>query len=400
MMTGHLLCMQTYQGLCILVTIALTSWCVYEYHLDKDVTNIVLRKFHESDDDIHPSITLCHKDPFEYYKKLTVIDPDERKANEIFLRYSSFILGYEYSKEYTSNTQELNDIDYDNITVQLEDVIKDVYIAYPFNLDSIYHSIFNTLGDSLVMNRNDSMKPKEVDWEDFQTFDHINTYISARHGNYKCFTFDVPLIKGKDIRRVGMRFQERSDGIDLGLFYFMLTYPNQTLQVSRGNQIELDKYLKIKPTCYRFEVFVGTMEVFRRRDKSKERCNEDWRQQDQKQLDEIINEVGCNPKSWIRLSEFPNCSTVEEYHKINLKYFEKDAFMPPCRSIESLSKITKGTDFDWRCDKKYLELIFYLDEERFYKEISLVPAYTFQSLIGNAGKIRACYLFNINQMCN
>ena len=144
-MTGYLLCIQTYQCVCILATIALTSWCIYEYHLDKDVSNIMLRKFHESDDDIHPSITLCDKDPFDYYKKSTVVDQDERRRNEMELRYSSFILGYEYSKEYSSDVQELNDIDYDNISVRLEDVINEVYISYPFNLDNIYQNLFSTV---------------------------------------------------------------------------------------------------------------------------------------------------------------------------------------------------------------------------------------------------------------
>ena len=58
---------QTYYVLCAFVAIALTSWCIHEYHLDKDVSNIMLRKFHDTEDDIHPSITLCRKDPFDYY---------------------------------------------------------------------------------------------------------------------------------------------------------------------------------------------------------------------------------------------------------------------------------------------------------------------------------------------
>ena len=382
---------QTYYVLCVFVAISLTSWCIHEYHLDKDISNIVLRKFHDTEDDIHPSITLCRKDPFDYYLKSTIVDYDDREQNEILHLYSSFLSGIESENfPFTSSLlKDMNKIEYDNISVSLEDIIKEVIISYPVKLDEYYDSKFSTSGNLLMFNKNLSSKPKEINWNDFKTFDHIDTYISARNEVYKCFTFDVPLIKGKNIRRIAIRFQERPDGIDGGLYYFMLTYPNQTLQVSRGNQIEVGKYLTSKPTCYKFEIFVGRMEAFKRRNKPNERCNEDWKHHDEKQLNTIINEVGCNPKHWYRQSELPNCSTVEEYKKINQQYFEKDKFQPPCRSIESISKVTKGTDFGWRCDKKYLEVIAYLDEERFYKEISLVEAYTFQSLIGNAGKIIA-----------
>ena len=386
MMDKRVFYIQTYQGLCILVAFSLTSWCVYEYHLDKDVSNITLRKFHDTIDDIYPSITLCHKDPFEYYLKSTEANNDKRGKDDILLRYSSFILGYDYTLNNTYDLQELRNIDYDNISVRLEDVIKQVYLTYPVSQDTFLQSTFDASGNVLVMNSNKSEKPKDMKWDDFTSFKHIDTYVSVRHVNFKCFTLDIPFIKGKTVRKVGIIFQKRSDGIDLGLYRFILTYPNQTIQVSRGNQIELDKYLRVKPTCFKFEIFVGTMEVFRRRNKRKERCNEAWKYHDEMQLNDIINEVGCNPEHWYHESEFPNCSTLEEYRKINQKYFEKDNFMPPCRSIESISKITKGTDLGWRCDKKYLEIIIYLDQERFYKEISLIAAYNFQSLIGNAGE--------------
>ena len=63
--------------------------------------------------------------------------------------------------------------------------------------------------------------------------------------------------------------------------------------------------------------------------------------------------------------------------------------MPPCRSIEKLSKMTTGKDLSTSCfvtDDTYLDLRFYFDDETLYKEIVQVRAYTFPTLIGNAGK--------------
>lgn len=62
--------------------------------------------------------------------------------------------------------------------------------------------------------------------------------------------------------------------------------------------------------------------------------------------------------------------------------------MPPCKSIETLPTTTDGQDPGWRFplrNGRYLDILFELDKERFYKEISVVPGYTCQSLIGTAG---------------
>ena len=162
--------------------------------MDKDVSNITLRKFHDTEDDIYPSITLCHKDPFEYYLKSTEAHNDRRGEDDILLRYSSFILGYDYTLNNTFDLQELRDIEYDNISVKLEDVVKQVYLTYPMSLDTFLQSTFDASGNALVMNRNESEKPKDMKWDEFTTFDKIDTYVIVRHVNFKCFTLDMPFI--------------------------------------------------------------------------------------------------------------------------------------------------------------------------------------------------------------
>ena len=100
-----------------------------------------------------------------------------------------------------------------------------------------------------------------------------------------------------------------------------------------------------------------------------------------------MRKVGCNPKHWKVESNLPNCSKIEQYKDLNKNLYKKNVFMPPCRSIEGLSTQKQETDLGFRClQNSYLDLFFYLDEEKMYKEIILVPAYSFQSLIGNAGK--------------
>ena len=127
------------------------------------------------------------------------------------------------------------------------------------------------------------------------------------------------------------------------------------------------------------------MEVFKRRNKEREECNEEWTNQDAKHLNYIMETVGCQPKHWKVNYSNPYCTSAAQYDKINTELYRKDGFMPPCRSIETLAKITKGTHLRSFSSYSFLDLKVYLDEESFYKEIVLVPAYTVQSLIGNAG---------------
>ena len=163
------------------------------------------------------------------------------------------------------------------------------------------------------------------------------------------------------------------------------------MHASLGNRIHIP--METNARCYKFEIHLGSMKVFKRRDKTKIPCNQDWRHQDEKQFHHIIEKVGCNPKYKNLRSQLPYCTFPKQYLELNKQLSQKDAFMPPCRSIEKLAKRTKGTDM-WRScitepERSYLDLEFYLDEEIFYEEVILSSAYTLQSLVGNAGKFKS-----------
>jgi hypothetical protein len=380
-----------YHALCLLAAFILVSWCISEYRLDNDVTQIMLRRFHETVDDIHPSITLCDVDPFRNYDTSLTING----GNVLLQKYIRLIQGDKSALEEIRNAldndtmfdnymENLNKVDYDDVTAGLRDIITHFYVKIPIHAELMDVLTYNVRKNLLVIDRNES-KSKIVDLDGFQ---YVSTFVSLRHPNYKCFTFVVPIREGIYIREITMRLNTsgHARGLDLSQFYFMLTYPRQILGVSRGNQVFLNRHHKRNPLCYKFEAVLGSIEVFKRRDKSRKRCNVDWRNHDLMIFYDIMGEVGCNPKHWKIKSNLPNCSKVEQYRKINQKIDEMNMVMPPCRRIEKVSKITKGTDLGWRCLRNsYLDLKFIMDEERFYKEIVLVPAYTFQSLVGNSG---------------
>ena len=65
--------------LCLFSTLVLVFWCVHEYNLDNDLSEIAFKKFHRTPDDIYPSITICTVDPFVRRKYNPYIQPHARK---------------------------------------------------------------------------------------------------------------------------------------------------------------------------------------------------------------------------------------------------------------------------------------------------------------------------------
>ena len=391
-----------YHALCLFTAITLTCWCIYEWSMDNDITEIKLRRFQETFDDLYPSITMCTTVVFSKQKYITHLeknsivslqDPNKIAEPGIIKAYRNLINGDERSlrnnglllnNTYKALLKGLQEIDYDEVTFGLQDFISKFEITIPTTLQYHDFHFYDVKNGDLVRNDIESLHVNSS-----QEFKRLNTYISARHTTEKCYTFDIPRKTGMQIREIGMRLNTSvfPSGLSTSQFYFTLTYPKQFMHASVGNRILIPRETNAR--CYKFEIQVGSMKVFRRRDKTMTPCINDWRHYDEKQLQKILDDVQCNPRHWKIQSSLPYCFTPEQYKRLNEELYEKDGFMPPCRSIEKLAKTTKGANMWKSClssaRKSYLDLKFYLDQEKFYEEVILLPAYTLQNLIGNAG---------------
>ena len=107
---------QIYHITCVLATIALVAWASYEYSLNEDETQIHINQFHKTAEDIYPSITICIDDPL-LERKLKEIHPVLTNGT-----YKAFLGGKGWSPNDVDNEGMIN-IDYDNVTYQLEDII-------------------------------------------------------------------------------------------------------------------------------------------------------------------------------------------------------------------------------------------------------------------------------------
>ena len=54
----------TFGALCTFGAICLSSYWIYKYWLDEEVSVVHYTKFHESSDNVFPTLSLCVTDPF------------------------------------------------------------------------------------------------------------------------------------------------------------------------------------------------------------------------------------------------------------------------------------------------------------------------------------------------
>jgi hypothetical protein len=140
----------------------------------------------------------------------------------------------------------------------------------------------------------------------------------------------------------------------------------------------------IKETgCYEVKVRIGSMEVLKRRNKYHDPCNEDLNGQDVIAWTKVMERVGCEPKHWKIPSQFPYCTKRDQFQNITSVMEDIEETLPPCKSIERLITNAKERKCTRKDKKLWLKFTF---QEPLYKEITVLRAYGFQSLVGNAGK--------------
>ena len=397
--------------LCIFTTTGFVGWCIHEYLLDHDYTETTFATFHETSNDIYPSITICDMDPFveekfdDHLKSMKEIGTMIKSSNDLskfLLSYKLFLKGAPNSTlakpDWLRNLNATFDqwlnillhIDYDAATNGLEDLISDFHITFPMDVEAPRMINYQAINGSLVAT-DDEMESFAnstlLQEKTIQLLKSVKTYISFREAFRKCLTIDIPHSKGIDMREVGISFNTSgfpAKKIAPGKFFFYLTYPKQIIRAPLGSGMKLPFDRAV--SCYKFEIHIGYMRVVRRRNKERAPCNSEWNHHDEIQMSYISRKIGCTPKHWKMPSDLPYCSIPQQHLELKKELHKKNGFMPPCRSIETLLKTTKGKT-DWRMclRKSFLDIKIFLDEQSHYEEVFLFPSYSLQSLVGNSG---------------
>ena len=359
-------CRNFHHFICLLATILLIGYCAHEYALDRDVTHINFQKFHEEPVRVYPSITICFTKPF-VGDKLKLYDKELT-----FQSFKDFLLGNTGS---TWNS-ELANIDYDNVSVQLEDHLNSIGINLLNNDDIVWKVECGKCG-KLV---------QTWDQSEYKDVQPPNIYVSSRRAESKCYTIDIPYIPHRRIYFVQMELEDsifphgiRPNKKD---FFVALHYPFQLTRSYLLSRISWESNIR-KTDCYTLRIRVGSMEVLKRRNKYSEPCNDDLTDHDKIALTKVMQNVGCQPKHWKIQSQLPYCTTQKQYTDIEIMMDDVEETLPPCQSIERLITTGNGIECNKRGKKLWLQFYF---QEPSHKEIHVLRAYGFQSLVGNGGK--------------
>ena len=357
-----------FRVVCLFGALILIVYCIRDYILDKDLTHIEYKRFHDEPDANYPSITLCIYKPFTSYK-LKGLGEDVT-----IYSYKDFLSGND-SGSWNSSFSKIN---YDDVSINFLDYLKYVEV----NLLNNDHLVWDVENNTQLVDKHDTIgsnysmvKPPEI-------------YVSARMYNKKCFTMNIPFVQNKRIYSVKMKidkdiFPSGIIHLDRKDFFITMHYPFQVRRSYVLSRVNWESSIE-ETDCFQLNVFVGSTEVLKRRNKYTDPCRDNLEAHDNMTFLRMIGDLGCSPSHWKMESNLQNCSKLEQYQKMHALLKDAEEHLPPCKSIERLITTAVGS----KCDQGYrdLRLTFYFQEPLF-KQINVLRAYGFQSLVGNAGKI-------------
>ena len=162
----------SFKLVCVLIAVFLSICCFYEYFLDNDVTLVDIKRFHENDEAVYPSVMLCFYNPF-------LKDSLQKYSPTINTTlYKRFLVGDYWA-------EEMNNVDYDKVTIDINKYFLGYDIMYTDTRPRRYCSNNKTIGK-------DGWTPPRV---------------SLRTPSMKCFTVDIPFKSKTNIMQVGLKIK-------------------------------------------------------------------------------------------------------------------------------------------------------------------------------------------------
>ena len=285
---------------CLFTTISLSIYSILRYCRNDDTTLVQVSQYHTSDDRIYPSLTICIGQPF------LVKEFERLKLDRINMSsYKDFLAGKLWDEQMLS-------IDYDNVTVSLEN-----------NLLQSYYRTFD---------------------RKFLTYKPI-IYVSYRSYNGKCFTIDAPNLKEHMLLNSYLVVSNNifSNGArSPGNLRISIHYPGQYFTNYYSGKRRWD-IRDNKTKSYKMAFNLKNVNVIAHRNKIQKPCIEEWKRYDEYVMNVMMLETGCRPPHWILSgmnsnATLPICDNAKQMKKFSLRpsLLKVLSLKPPCRSIDRL----------------------------------------------------------------
>ena len=128
--------------LCILASFGATSYCIYKYILEEDVSNITYQQFGAREEDKYPTISFCfYGDIIFDGKKMQSAMNIESKAtttDQLANEYEQLISRYKKSLRGNNFEDAIKNIAYENATIDIRDYLNELQVMSSGN-EKMYH---------------------------------------------------------------------------------------------------------------------------------------------------------------------------------------------------------------------------------------------------------------------
>ena len=362
-----------YYTLCIFATLGMIVYCLVEYLKDKDVSSVDFKQFNEQEEYVYPTITLCFETQFLGDR----LNNDKIGLDE--WSYSNFLNGEYWQDNFL-------EVDFDNVTPKIEEYFLGIYVSSFYDLKTGFVEYLYNAHD---LNINDPSKSSTGYWKLFVS----KFYTSFRDTIARCVSFDIPNNLNTSIHKYELLFNAsifpESVRPEDNQFGVKIHYPNQYLSAN-VKKYSWKKMDPNNPYSYTMKFKLQNIVVINMRNKPKNPCNENWRNDDQIKRRNIMTKVGCQPPHWRKLTDLENCTNKEQMKKFY--YLDLTDQRPPCKSIQKVLYGYEELNYiadNWLASSGdssdiYFNVAIELDDSTFM-EIKHVRAFDIQSLIGNSG---------------
>ena len=349
------------------------TYCFYKFLLNEDMSTIEFKMFNGAGNDIYPTLSLCFGgtgifDTAKIKKRL------QRKKKP---HYREFLLGEKWD-------EELLNINYEAVTLDARKLIRHI---------SFYSS--NATGDVLMYKWPTKSNNSRNKFPFYQSF---------KSAHEKCYSFDINVNAVPDLKTLNLfLMQVKIQGYDGGVFDgkngrlwlgIYLTYPNQLIRSFPIVEILNMQERKEKNFV---RIMAQGMEIIQRRPNAKQPCKENWTNDDNEIIDQLISKVGCRQQHWSTNLDIPVCKTQDKFVDLRVPRMSTvdasflKSYVPPCREIQTVisttevknateAELTKG-----EAKKPPFTKMHIYFKSMGYKLIRNVRAFNAESLIGNLG---------------
>ena len=328
---------------CLLLTFGLFVYGTAKFIADESTTAVNAKAFLNTEQDIYPSFSFCleiDNPKMSWLKQIEIngwlplynqkvmqseygIDDGDKLRD-----YVGFLMGIDKMSNGFMRIDKMNEIDYDNATVDFRSFIKQINV---FSGNTrVYHW---SLGGKQPM----------------------PFYVSYRHPVLKCFSIDISkditsnLKKGASISSIKVEVDNNNTIFNTKSVFSAAYYLHYPKQLMRSLAVARE-HLGIDSKVFRKIISIDTIEIMRHRNTRTNKCEESGKDDDLIRR-RLVEKTGCKPSYWYDNERYPKCTKFNQMLQLvtpQLYYMDQEFLNEfeinpgiPCNHIFAISYTSK-----------------------------------------------------------